>query len=339
MKPDWGDLNARARGLRSHLLDPPRLRGLARETRLPVLVRAIERAGYGPAPDTAGRPEGIELMLRRGAARRYRTLLRFARPARAGRLAVVFEDEDRRSLRAMVRGAAAGADPEARLAGLIPTPGLPERALAELARQESPARVAALLSAWNHPYAPALRSAATSRPDLFRIEVALDRLFAARAARAAGRAGRALRRFVAETIDVENARAAMVLAGTGGDVRPEECFLAGGTAVPLPLFARAARASHPAAALTVLAPCFSGTPLQAAFREGRADPASLGSSILGARIEGVRREARLDPVAPWPLLQFVLEQRAEIAALRRILWGLWLGAPPGEPAAVLKEDA
>jgi hypothetical protein len=52
---------------------------------------------------------------------------------RRGALAVIYEDEDRRSIRRLLRGAAEGASREARLRGLTPTQGLPERVMIRLA--------------------------------------------------------------------------------------------------------------------------------------------------------------------------------------------------------------
>ena len=99
--------------------------------------------------------EAFALAVRRKAAARMRLLARWA-GGRDAVLAVVFEEEDRRSLRALLRGAVQGARAEERLEDLIPTPLLPERALAELARQARPAAIAALLTAWQNPYGPAL---------------------------------------------------------------------------------------------------------------------------------------------------------------------------------------
>ncbi len=98
--------------------------------------------------------------------------------------------------------------PSERLAGVVPTPALPERALEELARQPSTTRIVALLAAWGHPFGHALLpEGRASRPDLLRLEQAMNRAYAARALKAARRAPRPdgarrdLLGFVRRTID------------------------------------------------------------------------------------------------------------------------------------------
>ncbi len=149
-------------------------------------------------------PAALELALRRAAADRLRLLARWCGP-RVAILAVLFEDEDRRSLRALLRGSLQHAPAEARLAGLVPTPTLPERALRELANQATPAAVAALLTAWRNPYGSVLLAAASAaQPDLFTLELLVNRTFAARASRAARGTG-LLADYVRDAIDLENA--------------------------------------------------------------------------------------------------------------------------------------
>jgi hypothetical protein len=119
-------------------------------------------------------------------------------------VAVLFDEEDRRSVRALVRGAVERAPAELRIAGLVPTPALPERALAELARAPTPAAVAALLVAWQHPYGLPLAARARSpQPDLYALELALGRAAAARLTAVAHRVGGFLAAFIHETIDLD----------------------------------------------------------------------------------------------------------------------------------------
>ena len=146
MKARWEDLATRARGLATHLLGRADLDGLARAESLDALADVLRARGFLPAGGPAT-PGALELAVRRMAGARLAVLAAWGH-ARNTLLAVVFEDEDRRSLRALLRGAVRAAPPEERLAGLIPTPGLPERALAELAGQPTPGAIAALLTAW-----------------------------------------------------------------------------------------------------------------------------------------------------------------------------------------------
>ncbi|HSB53273.1 MAG TPA: V-type ATPase subunit, partial [Gemmatimonadales bacterium] len=201
----WDDLNARSRGLSRHLLGRSTLERLARAPDLGALADELRHLGY-PLP-AEGKPDGaaIELAARRRVARQLAILARWAgvrRPA----LAILFEDEDRRSIVALLRGAVQHAPPELRLSGLMPTSILPERALEELSRQPTPAAVASLLLAWDHPLSSALLPhTGDPEPDLLHLEILLHRAFAERAHAAAKREGRhgPLVHYVERLIDLE----------------------------------------------------------------------------------------------------------------------------------------
>jgi vacuolar-type H+-ATPase subunit C/Vma6 len=241
----------------------------------------------------------------------------------------VFEDEDRRSLRAILRGAVHGSPAERRLAGLVPTPALPERALQELARAPTAAAVATLLAAWRHPYAAPLAPAiATTQPDLFALELSLARAFADRTVRAALRAGDAgLLRFARETIDLENALSAVVLTVEGKDVVPKDVFLPGGARVSIVAFEEAAALGEPGAAGARLAVALGDSPIATVLRRAARDPASLEDDLLRARLHLLARRVRQAPLGALPVLWFGLRLRARVVDLRRIVWAVTLGAP------------
>jgi len=262
--------------LAGRLLGRPELERLAAEPTLADLAEALHARGLAPAPPAAA--EELELAARRTAGGYLRTLARWA-PGAPAALGALFAAEELRSLRALLRGAAAGTAPAARLSGLLPTPELPERALAELARQAAPRELAALLVAWGHPLGPPLlAAAATARPDLLRIESALERATAARALAAARHGGRDLLAFTRASIDVDNAGAALALAAGGrgdleprppaasgrGNLEPRGLLVTGGT-LPPALFLAAARAGSPAAATLALAQSLRGSWLAAAL--------------------------------------------------------------------------
>jgi vacuolar-type H+-ATPase subunit C/Vma6 len=320
----WEDLDARARGLATHLLTRPALDALAEAPDLAALAEALRRRDF-PVEEGPATAAALELALRRAAAARLRILARWSGP-RTTALTVLFEDEDRRSLRALLRGAVQGAPAEARLAGLIPTPTLPERALHELAKRDKPAAIAALLTAWRNPYGSALLPLASAAPpDLFRLEVVVNRTFAARASRAARNTG-LLAAYVRETIDVENAYTALVLAVEGKDVTPKDVFLPGGEHVSVVAFETAAAGDVPEA-MRRLAASFAGTPLAQAFEPQAGDPARLEEAVLRIRVRALVRAMRTEPLGPAPLLAYALRLRAELVDLRRIIWGVALAAP------------
>ena len=327
MKPLWEDLVSRSRGLAAHLLPPARLATLAAAPDLGVLAQGLREAGF-EVDEGLPAAELLERSVRRAAARQLEILQRWAGP-RTAVLAVVFDDEDRRSLRAIVRGAVQGSRAEQRLAGLVPTPSLPERALLELARQPTVAALAALLGAWRHPFAAALRAEASSpHPELLRIEAALARAGTERAWRAARRGSRGLAAWVRESVDLENVLTAVMLAGPDRSVTPRDLFLSSGERVTIERFERAVATGDPAGAARSLAPAFAGTPLAAVLRDAADDPADLERALLEARIAQLRARGRVRPLDPTVVLLWSLRLRAQVMDVCRIIWGVALGAPP-----------
>lgn len=327
MSARWEDVAARARGLATHLLARPTLESLAGATDLGDLGARLADAGLPAAPEVTPQGTALELVARREAARRLRTLARWLGP-RTSVVAVIFDDEDRRSLRAIIRGAVAGVPADGRLAGLIPTPGLPERALEELAGRTVPHDIATLLTLWGHPFgAPLLPPTQPEHPDLARIELALHRAFAARAVRGARRGGPMLRRFVTETIDLLNAEAALLLAGNAHELPPEEVFVEGGKAINRACFVSAATAHDSTEAGHRLGVAFRGTGYGAVLREAGARPGGLDVAVLPARLRTWHRQARLYPVSAAPVLEYVLRLRAQVQNLRTLIWTTAIGMP------------
>ena len=328
MTPTWDDVNARVRGLAAHLLRPGRLPELAASADLQDLVRQLERAGcrlvLEPVPMTPG---AIERAIRRLAGSRLRLLQRWCGD-RTGTLAVIFEDQDRRSIQTLIRGVVAGGAPEARLAGTIPTTSLPLRALEELARQTTLRAMAALLTVWESPYAAVLRAVESpEHPDLLRLEVRLVRLFAQRAIAAARRGDRVLRAHVGDVVDVENAWTALLLAGGGGEVAPSECFVSGGARVSLAVFARAAAAADREEAAGRLARALGPHPLGRAVSRAATRLPDLDDEFLAAELATCHAAARRDPLSSAPILAYALAVRAESRMLGRLVWGMALGVP------------
>lgn len=328
MKGSWEDVIARARGLSGHLLSPARLRALAEAPDLAALAEALRQAGTLPdeGPLT---PEAIGLGVRRAAAAALAVLARWS-DRRSALLAVILEDEDRRALRGILRGAAQSVAPERRLAGVLPTPTLPERALGELARQPTVPAVATLLVAWRHPFGPALEAVAQSpHPELAAIESALARACIARVLETARRSrSKVLRDYALELLDLDNALSALALAGPDGRASvPKELFISGGT-LSIDVFERAAAAPDRPAAADILARAMRRSPARDALRTHADDPAGLERALLGGQIAMLARRARLEPLSVAPILLFALRLRAQVLDLQRVIWGIALGAPP-----------
>ena len=327
MKP-LDDVCARARGLATHLLRPAEWQGLAAAADLPAFLVRLEGARE-PLRLRALPPEAaaVELAVRRRAAERLALLARWCGD-RSALLEAIFGDEDRRSLRALVRGAAAGAAPEARLAATLPTPALPVRALETLAAQPNVPAMAALLTAWGHPLASALQGAPKRGPlDLLALEAALTRAFAARALAAARRGDAVLRAYLAGLLDMENALAALALTAAPSELEPK-AVLVGGGSVPLSALEKVARARPSVPALRAAEEAFRGTLFAAAFSD--LEPSRLAERLASLLHAHVHRLARTDPLGSAPVLDYVLRLRAEVQRFQRVAWGLALGAPVHE---------
>ena len=323
----WDDLNARARGLTTHLLSPLELERLSRAPDLVSLAEELVRRGYSIDESARTSAPALELAARRVIAGRLRTISRWA-GRRTETLGVLFEDEDRRSVAALVRGAVQRAPAELRLSGLLPTPALPERALEELASQPTPGAVATLLTAWRHPLGQALLAdVSRAEPDLLHIETSINRVFADRALKAARRDGRggSLFHYVQQAIDIQNAYSALVLCTEPG-VKPAEFWVDGGRAVSLTAYLEAVASGGPDAAGRVLATGF-GSRLAKVFAKPDTQPAGIERAVLSALILDLRDQARTAPLSPAPLLGYALRLRAEALDIRWLVWGISLGAP------------
>jgi vacuolar-type H+-ATPase subunit C/Vma6 len=327
MRPLWEDITARASGLASRLLSPAALARLAQARDLQALARALAEAGAVPDEIAGATAASLDLAIRRAAARQL-ALARAWLGARMEVVAVAFDLEDRRSLRALIRGAAAGVGSEARLAGLIPTPALPERLLRELAERSRITEQAALLIAAGHPYgSPILAAAGTGEPDLFALELVLARTFAARALRGARRGGRFLLEYVGDVIDADNCRQLLTRSATGEGSQPGATFVPGGRSITRERFGEAARAPTPQDAAHVLAEALGDRTVGALLLRHAADPAPLETALEENLTARLRRESRLDPLGPAPLLLYCVRLRRQTAALSDIVWRLDLGAP------------
>lgn len=329
---DWGDLVARVRGLSTRLLGAGQLRAIAGSGGLAQLSAAIAQAGVIPAPLERAGVRLLEQGIRRHASRQLHLVWRWAGD-RTSRLAPLVEDEDRRSIRAMLRGAASGTPPEARLAGLVATPSLPERALLELARRGDVASVASQLAAMGSPYASAiLEEASRQYPDLLRLECALNTRFAARAAAAAARADAPMRAHVSSVLDVENCWTARLLPVNGSPADVADYFVEGGAELSRDRWLAAATAPTVVAREAILQQTAASPWLRAAA----AGTARVEDAVLQATIAHQHGLARQDPLGTAPIIEYVLRLRAEVRALQRMAWSVSLRVPAAAIAQALE---
>ena len=227
-------------------------------------------------------------------------------------------DEDRRSLRALVRGLAAGAPTTHRVLAAIPTAALPARVLAVLAASPTIEQLAGALARDRHPLAPALAGATTPVSSLD-LELALARRFA----ELARSRDLALSTYLAQVIDAENAGAALLLATRGAGLDLARAFVPGGRRVTRDAFTTASAGSIDAAR-TRLAAALAGTPLAAALFQPAA--AALEDAALAWQLRTQAQLRRTEPLGLAPAIYAVLRRRDEARRLRRAAWRVAMGA-------------
>jgi vacuolar-type H+-ATPase subunit C/Vma6 len=297
---------------------------LAMSHSLDELVKSLDSTVYASAATLAPvRPERVERETRRVAGDRVAIISTWCGD-RAELLAPLFDDEDRRSLRTIVRSVAAHAPAEQCAAGLLPTPALPVAALDDLAHRDRLRDIAAALTAWGNPYGAAMMTESLREtPDLFALQLAIDRAYANRAVPIASRVGDPIEWYVHMLIDAENARAALAVADHAVERDATSLFIAGGDLIPVELFADLAR-REPNDARAKLARVFGGTVL-APVVNGSGD--ERYGAPLTAMLRHLRRVVRVDPLSLATVLHYVLELRAELQDLARIIWGIALQVP------------
>jgi V/A-type H+-transporting ATPase subunit C len=322
-------LAARAKGLATHLLARETLEALADAEDLGALARGLSR--LATSIDPVGDPPdafAIERAAGQTVNRHLRTLYRWQQRT-PGVLDVFTAHQDRRSLRALLRGAAQGAPSEARLAGLLPTPSLPRLALIGLARQGSPAEVVGQLALLAHEDAPRLQGlVGKSQVDLLEVDVALLRGFADRATRAAAAADETVRDLVGALIDIGNVQNAMFISSAPRDLNPAEIFVFGGRWFSTRAFVSAASTGSAQHALAMIATELAKSPLASVLPVTAGEVGHLDRAFLGAALDWLTRAARLNPLSAAPLLLVLFLIEAQTRDLRALAWGAALGAPP-----------
>jgi vacuolar-type H+-ATPase subunit C/Vma6 len=322
-----GDINTRARGLRTRLLQPRDLERLARTRSLFVLQRELGALGVIVAEGPAT-PEALEAGIRRRAGELMAILGRWCTGGRQAILAVLLEDEDRRSIQRILRGAEQGAGSDTRMSGLVPTSDLSERALQVLASQPTMADVVRMLVLWRHPLGLALvETMSGTRPSLFEAEVQLQRAFAARALSRASEGGADLVDYVRQVIDLMNAWSLLLHFPERDEAIAGLIFVEGGRWIDRSTFDDVLAQSTAEDARARLVDALRSSPLARPFGDDSQDLAALETIVLRAQIGQQSQSARLHPDGAAPVIRFALELRAEVLNLRRIVWGVALQAP------------
>ncbi|MFW6083656.1 MAG: V-type ATPase subunit [Gemmatimonadota bacterium] len=326
----WADAGARARGLTGHLLDAPDWRRLHEAPDLPSLCQELKRLGYPlePGADARVAERAVERMRRQRQALLARWL-----GSRTRHLRIVLEVDDRRAIRALLRGAATDLPPAERLAVVPPSCGLSRSMTEKAATASTPEECLAILAELGQPLADraeeecrVLEESWPDLPRLLALETALVRAWAIRAVEGARRGGSRVRERVARTLDLENAWSVLVLV-PGDSPPPEATFLDGGESLSLDLFKQALDTGDREAARAILG---RGLPdaVGEMFADSALPPMRLQRAVLQLAVRHEERALRREPLGPASLFAFLLRIRLESHDLRGLLWGRALGAPP-----------
>jgi vacuolar-type H+-ATPase subunit C/Vma6 len=297
------------------------------------MLHGLAGTPYAAVPEaTTADAAAFERATRRVAADHLHVIVAWS-GARVAMLVPLFEDDDRRNLRAVSRAIAAAGPADQRTAGLLPTPSLPLALLDELARQPRLREMSAMLTSWGNPYGPAMTSESLRpHPDLFSLQLAIDRQYFRRALHAADGAGSHLQSYVQLQVDTENLRAAFAIVGRSTEREATELFIEGGTLLSREDYRRLC-SDDPSGARLRVERIVAGTPLAPlAAIDRRRD---VDGELLRSMISHLRRAVRMDPLSFVVLLDYVLRLRAEIHDLARIVWGITLRAPRNRIEAAL----
>jgi vacuolar-type H+-ATPase subunit C/Vma6 len=322
-------LVARAKGLAAHLVPRQALETLGTAENLGAFIRSLShlRAAIEPIAEPAD-VFAVERAIGRTASRYLWTLYRWQERT-PGVLDVFAAHQDRRSLRVLLRGAAAAVPTDARLGGLLPTPSLPLLALTELARQRSPADVVQQLILLGHSDGPRLLPLVqTSQLDLLAVDVALLEGLAERAIRVAQHADEALDEFVRVLIDAGNLQTALLIAGEPAEIDPSRLFVGGGRWLSASAARSIARAGSYQHALTIMVAAVAHSPLASALPVVASDLAHVDRTFIITMLEWLARVARVEPLGTAPLLRLLLLIEAQSRDLRALAWGTALATPP-----------
>lgn len=332
----WADVNARATGLAGHLLDGPEWRRARTTPDLFTLCRELARLGY--PIESGAEPRAAERVIEQVRRQRQALLVRWL-GSRSRHLRFVLEIDDRRAIRALLRGAAADLSPSERLAVVPPSVGVSERMAERAALAATPEECVEILADLGQDLAvrtmEELRSWTERWPEtsaLLALEIALVRAAAARAVEGAKRGGGELERLVALTLDLQNAWSVLVLVPLATP-EAESVFVEGGAKLSLDAFREALEAGEGAAARAVLARELP-SPASEPFADPTLPPGRLKRRVLALTVRQQQLAARHDPLGPAPVLAFSLRLQLESRDLRGLLWARALGAPLEVPEVV-----
>lgn len=228
---DWGYINARMRGMKSHLLDKHALDNLVLQPDLESLIAELEKTPYkDDIIEARVQYSGvlcIEYALRKNFTRTFRKILKYVREDEAERFITIFLHRwDVQNIKTILRGKNIHITNEEILDCLVPAGELDEATLIELVRQPDVRAVIDMLATWRIVYAKPLTEeypAFAKSGDLALLECALDEFYYAEAleqVKAPSYNNGLIRNILSLEIDVVNLRT--ILRMIRDHIDPEE---------------------------------------------------------------------------------------------------------------------
>lgn len=326
MSSDFGYINARVRGMTSHLLGPGTLQAALGAQDFRAFAAVLTQTPYGSDLEEAqARHEGLRAVDRALAKNVHdatRSLLSFSDGTPRDMIAALLGRYDLEDLKTVARAKHAGRtgpDVAAKLTGAGDI--RPSTLEAMVAAPDVPAAAQAL-AVTRHPLARPFVQAArayASGEDLFGLELALDRAYFAGLVQRAERrdVSDVFRRWVQHEVDAANLRTALKLEGRGGDL--DAFFLPGGREVGRDLFGQIA-----AQGVGGLSAITAGTFSEVAQATDRADAERRIRTALDV---AARRAALRDPLGIGVVIRFLRAKESEAARLRLLARGAYYHVP------------
>jgi V/A-type H+-transporting ATPase subunit C len=346
---DYG--NARLRAMRSFLLSPPALAGLAGAGSVPGLVSALSRTAYRePVEAALVQFAGIGVItqaLRQDFISVAGKVRHFFTGVAAELAAWVLRRYDLDNVKTLLRGLGQQAPANEIVENILPVGDLRPADMAALAQAANPRGAIDLLATWRLPLAQPLLALQAERPgaDLSEMEVALERWYFQSVMAVTQEQGEALRETVLLNTDVTNILTALRLVGVpdlaallrqhfqAESARP--LFIGPGR-IPLVLLEEmASQASVPQAVDKVAGTSYGPLlvealpPYQVTGRLSEFERTLTGHQLAHATNLFVR-----DAHGIGVLIGYLALKRAEIARVRHIAYGLQLG----EDADVIRAE-
>jgi len=338
---EQGYVNARLRGMRSHLSERALFDRLIESGDLQHVIQELSSTTYGAdleAELVHGRDAAhVDEALKDNMVRAYRKVLGFLNESSAELLETLLGRWDVFNIKTILRGSHNACSMEEIKASLVPAGFLSAEDLDGLARIGDVRGVVDTVATWGLPYARALRAAAPEyvrKGNIAGLELALDRhYFEWAASRLEGDRPdvNVVRQVLGTQIDVLNIVTAMrMLKESLGEVDAEPFFLEGGRSITKELYLKLATLSDVDDILDGL----KGTPYAGVLEDAALRYLRKGSiAVFERALEEFLTERAIvagivDPNGIGVAISYLWAKQNEVTNLRIVIKGIEIGMPP-----------